>query len=497
VGRNPRSAVDARVGLVNEERVRGDQRGPGGPPHIALGMLVILSPLFLSAATPEALLRTALETKTGAVTLPAGVIEISREIVLPTDAHDLDLRGAGTTIKAAATFRGRALIVIPAGKNIGVHGLSIDGNRDAIARPLGLPPSEAMFSRFTPNSGILAEGVTNLEIADVKATGIAGFTILVNAGHTVRIHNIQITDSGSLNLRKRNNTTGGILLEEGTTDFEVLDCRIANVRGNGIWTHSLYTSARNARGRIAGNEFAMIARDAIQVGHATEVRVENNRGRMIGYPAEEVDLEGQAFPVAVDTAGNVDQSAYRNNQFEEIDGKCFDLDGFHDGEVSNNTCLNEEEVKSYPYGNFGIIMNNSNPDMQSRNIRITGNTINGGLFGGIFIIGSGHTVTGNHLLHLNLAHCNEPGPINCASAAASQPDLLRSGIYLGAGAERPDIAKGNTIENNEIGGYGMSRHCIGVALGVSLTANTVAKNECSDDAAVAMFSTAPLFSIPR
>jgi hypothetical protein len=448
----------------------------------------ILSPCF--AATPEAQLRTALEAKTGAIALPAGIIEISREIVLPIDAHDLDVRGSNTTIKAAAAFRGRALIVVPAGKNIKIHDLSLDGSRDAIARPLGLPPSQAMFSRFVPGNGLLAEGVTNLEIAQVKATAIAGFAILVNAGHTVRIHNIQIDGSGGLNLRKRNNTTGGILLEEGTTDFEVLDCRIAGVRGNGIWTHSLYTSARNARGRIAGNEFAMIARDAIQVGHATEIRVENNRGRMIGYPTEEVDLEGQAFPVAVDTAGNVDRSVYRNNQFEEIDGKCFDLDGFHDGEVSGNTCLNEEQIKSYPYGNFGIIMNNSNPDMQSRNIRITGNTIDGSLFGGIFLIGSGHTVTGNHLLHLNLAHCNDPGPINCASSA-KQPDLLRTGIYLGAGAERPDIAKGNTIENNEIGGYGMSRHCTGAAPGVTLAANTIAKNECSDDAAVALarFST--------
>ena len=128
----------------------------------------------------------------------------------------------------------------------------------------------------------------------MKATAIAGYTILVNAGHTVKIRGIQITDSGGLNAKKRNNTTGGILLEEGTTDFEVLDCRMANVRGNGIWTHS--TSPRNARGRIANNEFAMIARDAVQVGHATEVRVEDNRGRMIGYPSEEVDLENQAFP---------------------------------------------------------------------------------------------------------------------------------------------------------------------------------------------------------
>jgi hypothetical protein len=445
-----------------------------------------LSTVLLGAATPEADLRAKLEAKTGAVTLPAGAIEISREIVLPADAHDLIIRGASTTIKAAAAFRGRALLVIPSGRNIRIDGLSVDGNRDAVGKPLGLPGSDVMFSRFTPNNGILAETVTGLDIGPVKATGIAGFAILVNASHTVKIHNIEVSGSGGENARHRNNTSGGILLEEGTTDFEVLDCRLADVRGNGIWTHSLYTSARNARGRIAGNEFAMIGRDAIQVGHATEVRVENNRGRMIGYPAESVDLEGLAFPVAVDTAGNVDRSAYRGNQFEEIDGKCFDLDGFHDGEVSNNTCTNAEAAKEYPYGNFGIIMNNSNPDMQSRNIKITDNTIDGGMFGAIFIIGSGHTVTGNHLLHLNLAHCNDPGgPMNCA-AMSNEPDLLRSGIYLGSGAERRDPSQGNTVENNEISGYGMSRHCIGAAPGVSLDANKVGRNECSDDAAVAL-----------
>ncbi len=435
-----------------------------------------------AAQAPETLLRTALAAKTGAVKLPAGVVEVSREIVLPGDAHDLDIRGAGTTIKASAAFRGRALLVISAGKNIKIHDLALDGNRDAIARPLGLLPSDAMFSRVTPNNGILAEGVSDLEVTGVKAVRIAGFAILVNAGHGVHIHNVEISDSGGLNAAQHNNTTGGILLEEGTTDFEVIDCRIGNVRGNGIWTHALYRSPRNARGRIAGNEFAMIARDAVQVGHATEIRVENNRGRSIGFPAQDVDPQGQ--PVAVDTAGNVDKSVYRNNQFEEVDGKCFDLDGFHDGEISGNTCLNLDTVGHYPFGNFGLVMNNTNPDMQSRNIRITGNTIDGMRFGAIFIIGSGHTVSGNHLMHLNLAHCNDPGPIDCG-AVPNQPDILRTGIYLGAGAERPDVAKGNVVEGNEISGYGMSRHCVGAGPGVSLAANTVTKNECSDESAVA------------
>ena len=121
--------------------------------------------------------------------------------MLPIGAHDLDITGVttagGTTIKAAATFRGRALIVITAGKNMKIHNLSLDGNRDAIALPRGLPPSETMFSRFTPDNGILAEGVTDLEIARVKATGIAGLTILVNSSHTVHIHNVEITGSGT------------------------------------------------------------------------------------------------------------------------------------------------------------------------------------------------------------------------------------------------------------------------------------------------------------
>lgn len=455
--------------------------------HRSLVLLPVLTALaaLASAATPEDDLRTALRAKTGVVTLKPGVIEISREILLPTDAHDLEIRGKGLTLKAADSFRGRSLLVLPAGKNIKLRDLTLDGNRDAVSRPMGLPSADTPFARFTPNNGILAEGVTGLEITGIKASHIAGFTLLVSQGHDVHIRAIEISDSGGLNARKRNNTTGGILLEEGTTDFEVVDCRIGGVRGNGIWTHSLYNSPRNARGRIAGNEFALIARDAIQVGHATDVRVENNRGTMIGYPAEEVDLEGQAFPVAIDTAGNVERSVYRNNLFEEIDGKCVDLDGFHDGEVSGNTCVNREDVRAYPYGNFGIIMNNSNPDMQSRNIRITGNTIDGGLFGGIFIIGTGHTVSGNHLLHLNMAHCNDPGPINC-NYAPNQPELLRTGIYLGAGAERPALAKGNTVESNEISGYGMSRHCIGAAPGVALTDNRISKNECSDEAALAL-----------
>src|SRR5262249_28820617 len=156
----------------------------------------------------------------------------------------------------------------------------------------------------------------------------------------------------------RNNTSGGILLEEGTTRFTVRDSRFMNIRGNGVWTHSMYTSPRNSDGLIAGNRFEQIARDAIQVGHATRVRVERNTGIKIGYPLEEIDAEGGGTPVAIDTSGNVDASSYTGNRFEEINGKCIDLDGFHDGLIARNTCINKGKAEDYPWGHFAIVMNN-------------------------------------------------------------------------------------------------------------------------------------------
>ena len=248
---------------------------------------------------------------------------------------------------------------------------------------------------------------------------------------------VAIGDSGSRNALGRNNATGGILLEEGTADFRVIDCELRNIRGNGIWTHSLYTSPRNADGQIRGNRFDTIGRDAIQVGHAANVRVEENLGVRVGFPADAVDMEARAIPVAIDTAGNISQSAYVGNRFEEINGKCIDLDGFHHGEVRANHCVNRQAAEAYAYGNYGIVMNNSNPDMQSEHIAIVENEIDGTLFGGIFVIGSGHTVTRNRLRRINLAHCNENAAQFGCYYAAGQPDMLRAGfIWVAARSVR-------------------------------------------------------------
>jgi len=387
--------------------------------------------------------------------LPAGITEVHSEIVVEAGT---EVRGAsGTVLRAAPGFSGRAVIVVR-GDGVRLRDFTIDGNRDALETRQGLPPSDVPFARFTRGNGVLAEGVAGLAIERVRFHGIAGFAVLVSRSRDVAIDEVQVWDSGSRNAAGRNNTTGGILLEEGASEFRVSGSTFRNIRGNGVWTHSLYTSPRNSRGWFARNRFEEIGRDALQVGHATDIRVEENSGRRIGFPREVVDIENFAVPVGIDTAGNVERCSYAGNRFNQVNGKCIDLDGFHDGDVRGNVCRD--------LGNFGIVMNNSNPDMQSRNIRIADNLIDGAGFGGIFAIGTGHWLARNRLLNLNTYH------------APTEPDILRSGIYLGDGADRPAPARGNVIERNEITGFEMDTRCIGRAPDIQPSWNTVRENLC-------------------
>ncbi len=417
---------------------------------LATGLLAIAA-LFLLAPSPRGRL----------VQLPPGTVELHAEMVLEDGA---EVRGsaAGSVLRAAADFHGRALIVVR-GSHVLLRDFAVDGNRDKLESRVGLPGYDVPFARFTPGNGVLAEGVSQLAIQNVRFREIAGFAVLVSRSRQVAIDGVWVADSGSRNPAGRNNTTGGILLEEGTSDFRVTRCELRNIRGNGIWTHSLYTSPRNVRGVFAENRFDTIGRDALQVGHATEVRVEGNTGTRIGFPEEAVDVEGRAIPVGVDTAGNVDRSIYARNQFSTINGKCIDLDGFHDGEVSRNVCLD--------IAGYGIVMNNTNPDMESRNVRIVDNLMDGVKYGGIFVIGTDNVIRRNRLLNLNTARCGcyyTPG----------EPDMFRSGIYLGRGAERLAPARGNRVEDNEITGYQMDRRCIGGAPNIYPAWNTLRDNRC-------------------
>lgn len=348
-------------------------------------------------AADDAPIRKALTARTGLVTLPAGEFDIAREIVLPADAHDLEIKGMNTTLKASAEFRGRALLAILNGKNIRIHDLSLDGNRDAVGRMFSLPPFGTMYARFVPDNGIVAENATALEIADVKATRFAGFAVLINSSRGVKLHDIDVTASGGLNAQRRNNGTGGIAIEEGTTDFQIMRCAFGTIRGNALTIRS------SDHGRVSEDQFRSVAREAIHTERTSAVAIENNHIEQVGFPLEEVDAPGAV---------------------------CMRLDRFDAGSVKDNTC---EEA----------------------------------LLGGISISGAGNTITGNHLTGLN----------------AARRDV--AGIFLGSGA------KDNTVDSNEISGTAMSMHCVGAAPDVAAEANKVLKNDCSDEASVALLRYAP------
>ncbi len=425
--------------------------------------------------------------QTGRVVLPRGVVSVTEEIRIPDGAHDLVIEGhpRGTVLRRSPGYLGRSLVYCGKSKNVRLERFSIDGVRDTIPDRAGLPPSNVAFAAFYKNNGIVAEAAEGLTVSRLTLRRIWGFPILVNGGNKISIQHVEVRDSGSRNEKNRNNTTGGILFEEGTADFEVVDSKFLYVLGNGVWTHSNYGSPRSARGLMARNEFHEIGRDALQAGHATEIRVEDNIGTRIGYPLEAVDIENGATPVGVDTSGNVDKSIYTRNRFEELNGKCVDLDGFHDGQVTFNTCINRGKPADYPSGHFGIVVNNYNPDMKSEHIIIADNTIDGSKFGGIFLIGSDHTVERNHLLNLNLAHCNEDAAKFGCVAIQGEPDVLQAGIYLGRIAaewaqKRADASRGNVIRENEVSGFKMKDRCVMAAPGVKLSDNTVENNHCED-----------------
>jgi hypothetical protein len=393
--------------------------------------LLLALPLF-AQSSPETHLRTLLRAKTGVVELPSGSIEITREIVLPADAHDLEIKGANTTLKAASSFRGRSLLSLPGGRNIKIHDLILDGNRAAFPQPVPPPQAAAMLSRIIANNGIVAENVAGLEIFRVDAKEFAGFPILIAAGSHSRIHDVRLMDSGSLDAAGHNNGTGGLVLEEGASDFEVTHALFGKIRGNGIWIRSTGTTA--AKGRIADSEFEVLARSAIEMNHASGITITGNTGHMIGFPGEEVVITGTVLPAALIASGAVDRATIQGNTFDQIAGRCMSLDGVSSSEIARNVCGD-------------------------------------GLFNALLIRGSANRVTGNRFTGMN-------------TARRDQPESLRAGVYLAGGAS------GNTVEGNEIAGYGMARHCVGGPEGV-LAANTVANNACADASSIARLESSP------
>ncbi|MBX9600938.1 MAG: right-handed parallel beta-helix repeat-containing protein [Bryobacteraceae bacterium] len=436
--------------------------------------------LLLGSCSRSGGLHSRFARPTPVIQLPDGVIELSSELALPPGAANITIRGGkGSVLKLSDKFGGRAAIVAGDATNLRLENFEIDGNRAALAKPAEMLPDENAYRLHYRHNGLLFDQVRGLRISSVRFREIASFAILVSRSTGVAIDQVAVTDSGGKDARGRNNTTGGVLIEEGTTDFTVTNSRFERILGNALWTHSLFTSPRLEDGVFSKNRFDTVGRDAIQIGHATRIQVDHNSGVRIGYPAEIVDMEHDGTPVAVDTAGNVDRSVYAENRFEEINGKCFDLDGFHDGQITGNICVNRRPAAEYPHGHFALVMNNNNPDMESENIRIVGNLFDGAKFGGIYVIGHGHEIAGNILRNLNIARCTEQAA-RFGCLYGDDPALLRSGIYLGKGVKRLQETRDNVIRDNRISGWKMKSRCIAFAPGVARKANQVTANRCED-----------------
>lgn len=360
-----------------------------------------------------------------------------------------------------------------------VRRVTFKGNRAKAPQQQALPPSDRRFADHYQANGLLLIGSAEVVVENSTFTEIAAFAILASGVKKIRISHCKFINSGSLNNKGRNNTTGGVLLEDGTANFTIEDSTFDGILGNAAWTHSRYHHVRNGPGIIRRNTFHTIGRDAIQIGHAWGVEVVGNVITRVGYPVEAIDVEGGGTPVGIDTSGNVDSTNYTRNQMTEINGKCFDLDGFHHGSLTGNTCVNQA---NHPFGHFGIVMNNTNPDMESVAIRIEGNRFEGMRYGGIFVIGSGHLIRKNILTRLHTAHCSEAAAQPGCTHFEGEPDLLRTGIYFGKRAERPAVTRGNRVEENTIRGWRMDRNCIGFAPGVNSKDNRIVGNLCRHDA---------------
>jgi hypothetical protein len=436
---------------------------------------------FWSCSTPESTLQSQLSRGSGVVTLPDGVTTLSRELKVPANATGLEIVGGKDSVLRAETgFDGRSLIVVQNASRVKMRNFKLEGNRADVERPVDLPPASSAFLSHFQGNGILIDDSKDVEITGVSIREIGGFAVLASRVKKIKIQGLTVEETGSRNARGRNNTSGGVLFEEGTDDFEIRDSIFKKVLGNGVWTHSTYLSPRNFRGVIANNRFELIGRDAIQVGHANRVRVEGNAGKFIGFPFSVVDVEGGGTPVAIDTSGKVDETVYTRNNFEEINGKCIDLDGFHDGEVSENTCVSKGPAADYPHGHYALVMNNANAAMESQLIIVRDNVFDGTRFGGIFIIGKNHQIIRNKLLNLNKGHCNAGLPDLKCDALPDQPQLTEAGIYLGVKAERSAPAIGVKITDNEISGYKMATNCVIAAPTLAPGQNEIKNNKCKD-----------------
>src|SRR5690349_12760887 len=135
-----------------------------------VALLLMFAALPALPAANEVQVRALLARKTGTIRLPAGIIEISRELTIAEGAHDLIVEGApdGTVLKASKTFQGRAVLACKGGFHLQFRNFTIDGNRSVLEKPTELLTEERPFAQLYGSNGILAEDVNQLHLSDMR-----------------------------------------------------------------------------------------------------------------------------------------------------------------------------------------------------------------------------------------------------------------------------------------------------------------------------------------
>ena len=95
-----------------------------------------------------------------------------------------------------------------------------------LARPAAIAPYDRDFIGYYDRNGLIADKADNLTIRNVVFRNVPNFAAIVARSSRVTFDRIRVEDSGSLERKGRNNTTGGVLLEEGTAGFTVRDSTI-------------------------------------------------------------------------------------------------------------------------------------------------------------------------------------------------------------------------------------------------------------------------------
>lgn len=422
----------------------------------------------------------------GAVTLPPEAVELKKPLVIPPGT-EVELTGtADSVLHAAPEFQGQALILCRDCKRVKMRGFSVEGAESGPSQlPVEAPPENVARGRHFNSNGILIDNGEDVEISGVRFRGLPGYAVVGAGSRRVKVENVSVSGGGSRNLRGKSNGSGGIVFEDGSTGIEVRNSRFEKISGHGISTAARPTAQRNGNLVFENNEFNLTGRSAIHVGSSNRVRVLNNRIKFAGYPAEVVENEVGAASAAISSSGKVDEGVIRGNRIEEVNGYCFYLNGFHDGAVEGNECVNRGKPEEYPLGAYGIWFGNLSAEMRSQLNRVESNLIEGMRLGGVFLVGSGHKILNNRFLKLNMAQCPDQRARNGCDLMPSEPGVVRAGVFIGDKAERPDPATGNVVEGNQISGYNMKANCVILADKVDAAANVVRGNTCLDVMAAA------------